>query len=249
MPIFYGKATKAINFLQDKDKEYIARFKLGVKTDTKDITGEILKEEESSVLKEELEKVLELFVGKIFQIPPMYSAVKVSGVALYKLARKGEVVERKEREVLIYSLKCLEFDEKKQEGVLKVFCSSGTYIRTLVEDIALKLGTYGVLLELERTKACGFSIEESLKIEEVKRLQQEEKLEKYIKTIDEIFKDLGEINLNLKEQEKFLNGVMLKINDLKKFKEKEMVRVYGEKFLGLAHNENGFLKIDRIFSD
>ncbi len=235
--------------MQDKNKEYVARLKLGVKTDTKDITGKILKEEKSSVSKEELEKVLGLFIGKIFQIPPMYSAVKVSGVALYKLARKGEIVERKEREVLIYSLKCLKFDEKRQEGVLKVFCSSGTYIRTLVEDIALKLGTFGVLLELERTKACGFSIEESLKIEEVKRLKEEEKLEKYIKTIDEIFKDFGEISLTLKEQEKFLNGVKLKIDGLKKFKEEEMVRVYGDRFLGLAHNENGFLKIDRIFSD
>ena len=177
----------------------------------------------------------------------MYSAVKVSGVALYKLARQGKVVERKEREVLIYSLKCLEFDEEKQEGILEVFCSSGTYIRTLVEDIALKLGTYGVLLELERTKACGFSIDESLKIEEVKRLKEEEKLEKYVKTIDEIFRDLGKISLSLKEQEKFLNGVRLKIEGMENFKEKDMVRVYGEKFLGLAHNEDGFLKIDRIF--
>ncbi len=247
MPVFYGKATKAINFLQDKDKTYLAKFKLGVKTDTKDITGEILKEEKSSVKKKEFEKVLELFLGKIFQIPPMYSAVKVSGVALYKLARQGKVVERKEREVLIYSLKCLEFDEKKQEGILEVFCSSGTYIRTLVEDIALKLGTYGVLLELERTKACGFSIDESLKIEEVKRLKEEENLEKYVKTIDEIFRDLGKISLSLKEQEKFLNGVRLKIEGMENFKEKDMVRVYGEKFLGLAHNEDGFLKIDRIF--
>ncbi len=235
--------------MQDKDKTYLAKFRLGVKTDTKDITGKILKEEKTIVKKEELEKVLELFVGKIFQIPPMYSAVKVSGVALYKLARQGKVVKRKEREVLIYGLKCLEFDEKNQEGVLKVFCSSGTYIRTLVEDIALKLGTYGVLLELERTKACGFSIEESLKIEEVKKLKEEEKLEKYIKTIDEIFKDLGKVSLTLKEQEKFLNGVNLRVDEMKNFKEKEMVRVYGEKFLGLAHNENGFLKIDRVFYD
>lgn len=247
MPVFYGKATKAINFLQDKDKEYVARFKLGVKTDTKDITGKILKEEKSSVLKEELEKVLGLFIGKIYQIPPMYSAVKVSGVALYKLARQGKVVERKKRKVLIYSLKCLEFDEKNQEGVLKIFCSSGTYIRTLVEDISLKLGTYGVLLELERTKACGFSIEESLKIEEVKKLKEEERLEKYIKTIEEIFKNLREVRLNSKEQEKFLNGVRLKVDEMKNFKEKEMVRVCGEKFLGLAHNENGFLKIERVF--
>lgn len=247
MPIFYGKATKTINFLQNKDKEYIARFKLGVKTDTKDITGKILKEENTSVLKEDLEKVLELFIGRIFQIPPMYSAVKVSGVALYKLAREGRVVERKKREVVVYSLKCLEFDEKKQEGVLKIFCSSGTYIRTLVEDISLKLGTYGVLLELNRTKACGFSIEESLKIEEVRRLKEEEKLEEHIKTIDEVFKNLRKVRLNLKEEKKFLNGVRLKIDETKNIKEKEMVRVYGGKFLlGFAHNENGVLNIDRV---
>ena len=242
LPIFFGKATKAISFLKNSDKEYVAHFKFGVKTDTGDITGRPLKKEKSDVLEKDLNKVLVKFIGKIPQIPPMYSAVKIKGVPLYKLARKGEVVERKERFVEIYSLKIVEFSEEKQEGRLKIFCSSGTYVRTLIEDIATKLDTYGTLLELNRTKASGFFLENCLKLEEIKNFNEEGRLDFFILPIEKIFGNLKRVNLNLKDQKRFLNGVLLSY--FENVEEKELLCVYGDRFLGLAHKENGFLKID-----
>ena len=246
LPIFFGKATKAIYFIQNTDKEYISKFKFGLKTDTKDITGKILKEERPFVLKKELEDVLESFIGEISQKPPMYSAVKVSGVPLYKLARQGKVVERENRNIKIYSLKCLEFDEQKQEGILKIFCSSGTYIRTLIEDIAFKLNTFGVVLELKRTIACGFLLKDCVNLDYVEMAEKKEKLEQYVISIESLFKDFEKIQLSLKDQKRFLNGVRIELKLSRK--NGEMFSVYGEKFLGIAENENGFLKIVRVFN-
>ena len=246
LPIFFGKATKAISHIQNTDKEYFAKFRFGVKTDTKDITGEVIKEEKSFVLKESLEEILKFFVGEILQKPPMYSAVKVNGVALYKLARRGEVIERAKRLVKIYGLKCLEFDEEKQEGFLQIFCSSGTYVRTLIEDIAFKLNTYGVLLNLQRTMACGFHLKDCLDLEYIETLKREKKLKFHIILIEDLFKGLEKIELSLKEQKSFLNGVKIPLKISRK--ENEMFSVYGEKFLGIAKSEKGFLKIIRFFN-
>ncbi len=244
LPIFFGKATKVISFLQNTDKEYVARFKFGVETDTKDYTGKVIKTTKKVILKKELEEKIKEFKGKIWQTPPMYSAVKVNGKPLYLLARKGEVVERKKRQIFIYSLKCVDFNETSQEGELKVLCSSGTYIRSLICDLAKALESFGVLTELKRTKACGFCLNECLTLEEVKNLKEKEMLELKIYDKEYPFLNLKKIVLDELQAKQFMNGVKIKI---KKPAEENMFRIYYKNFIGFAHYEDGFLKADRVF--
>lgn len=245
LPIFLNKATKAIAHLNNTDKEYLAEFKFGIKTDTKDITGTILKEQKAYVEKEDLIKCLNFFKGEIFQTPPMYSAVKFNGVSLYKLARKGIVVKRKQRKVKIYGLNCVEFNKKTQSGILKISCSSGTYVRSLVEDLAAKLNTIGVLTNLKRTKACGFCLEKSLTLKEVERLKKSNKLNEYIVSIEELFLNLNSLKLNSAQQKFFLNGAKL---ELKSDGEKDgFFRVYGTKFLGIGVLKDYVLKVEKNF--
>lgn len=246
LPIFYGKATKAIKYLKNTDKEYLAGFKLGVKTDTKDFTGRVIKQEKSSIQKKEWEEALKKFIGKIEQTPPMYSAVKVNGVALYKLARQGKRVDRPKRTVYIFKIKSIKFDEKKQEGIIQIFCSSGTYIRSLVEDIAMSLKTFAMIVSLNRVMACGFSIKQSLSLDEVKILKERDILNRYVLPVDFIFKELKSIELDQNLEKKFLNGVVFKLKE--RLKEKSLVRVYaGGRFLGVAKNEDESLKVEKIF--
>ena len=243
LPIFLNKATKAIKYLKNTDKEYLAEFMLGIKTDTKDITGKILEKEKSFVEKEQLIECLNFFKGEIFQMPPMYSAVKVNGVSLYKLARKGITVKRKKRAVKIYNLSCVEFSQQKQTGVLKISCSSGTYVRSLIEDLAKKLKTIGVLTNLKRTKACGFCLKNSLTLNEVET--KKEQINYLITPIEEIFSNLNSLKLSLNEQKAFLNGAKLqfKTNEEKG----SFFKVYGTDFLGLGVLKDGFLKVEKNF--
>ena len=246
LPIFLNTATKAIIYLENKNKEYVAKFKFGLKTDTLDVTGKILEKEKTNVTKKQLNEIVKKFIGKIEQTPPMYSAVKFKGVALYKLARAGKVVERKKRAVKIYSLEVLEFSEILQEAKIKVFCSEGTYIRSLVEEIAKELGTFGVLVELKRTNACGFLLKDSFTIEKIKELKEENKLGLIIKPIDKVFKNLKKVVLNEKLSFMFLNGVKILVEG--DFKEMELVRVYGVNFFAIGRFEKGLLKPNKILS-
>ncbi len=246
LPIFLNTATKAITYLQNTDKEYVAKFIFGLKTDTLDITGKTLKKEATNVTTKQLNDVIGQFVGKIEQTPPMFSAVKVKGQALYKMARAGKVVERKKREINIYELKVLEFSEILQEAKIKIFCSKGTYVRSLVEDIAKELGTFGALVELQRTNACGFLLEDSLTIEEIKTAKEEQNLDSIIQPVDEIFKNMKKVVLNEKLSHMMLNGVKISIEG--DFKELEFVRVYGINFFGIARFEKGLLKLNKILS-
>ena len=159
LPLFVGRATKCCDILPCQDKTYIAGLKLGIKTDTQDITGIVLEKREVNITKELFHKVVSSFVGEIDQIPPMYSAVKQDGKKLYELARKGITVERKPRKITIYEINILSEDFEKNEFILEVSCSKGTYIRTLCEDIGNSLGCGGTLFSLKRKKAAGFSNE------------------------------------------------------------------------------------------
>ena len=173
LPILIGKATKVQSILPDETKEYVAEFKLGIKSDTQDITGNIIEETICNIKKEDLQKVLDNFIGNIKQIPPMYSAVKQNGKRLYDLARQGIEVERRERSIKIYKLELISFLEKTQEAKILVGCSKGTYIRTLCVDIGDKLDCGAVLTSLRRTLACSFSIKDSITLDEAKRLASE----------------------------------------------------------------------------
>ena len=166
LPVFVGQATRAVEFAEHGKKEYIAGLRLGLSTNTQDITGETLDEHPVNAGREDLEAIFSCFTGEIRQIPPMYSAVKIGGKKLYELARRGQEVERAPRPVTIYELEILEQSDR-ENYVLRVVCSKGTYIRTLCHDIGEALGCGGCLCSLRRTMAAGFTLDQAVTLEQV----------------------------------------------------------------------------------
>ena len=163
LPVFVGRATRAVEFFEHAEKTYEATLRLGISTDTEDITGEILEEKPVNVTEEQFLETLNRFRGEIFQIPPMYSAIKINGQKLCDLARKGREVERKPRPVTIYALDCLSFEG--QTAKLRVHCSKGTYIRTLCKDIGEALGCGGCMESLRRVTAGEYEISQAVTME------------------------------------------------------------------------------------
>lgn len=242
LPIMIGQATKISKYLVEHDKEYIATLKLGIKTDSADGEGNIIEESkfELNQNKEKfyISKINEL-LGKSKQVPPMYSAIKVNGKKLYEYAREGKEVVREVREIEIYDIEIIKFDYEKNEIKFKVQCSKGTYIRTLCESIAEKIGTIGYMKELIRTKLDTFSIDQSIIITELE--QSEDKL-KYIISIEKLFEKCSEIKLDDRKKELFLNGVNLTFNV-----EDGVYKVYNnEQFLGLGIVKKCLLKRDVV---
>ena len=172
--VLIGRAAKAAEYLASNSKEYRARLRLGMTTDSEDTTGNAITWSESIPENQELQAVLPRFRGKIGQIPPMYSALKVGGKKLVDLAREGKVIERQAREIEIFALTA-EPTEEQTDYILNVSCSGGTYIRTLCADIGAALGCGGVMAALERREACGFSIDQSHTIAELEEMTLEER--------------------------------------------------------------------------
>ena len=244
LPLLLGNATKVSKYLINHDKEYEAVIKLGAKTTTADVEGEIIEEKEvnKEKLKEEnIEEVLKSFIGKQQQIPPIYSAIKVNGKKLYEYARQGKEVEIKARNIEIYDLKLLKIDSKNDELTMNVKCSKGTYIRSLCEDIAVKLETLGYMKELNRIQVGEFNIKDSVTIEEFKA-NIENKDYSNIIGIEEIFKEIPEITIKQREYEKYLNGVKIDTDNMD-----GIYRIYlDNKFSGLGIVENKKLKRDLV---
>ena len=165
LPVFVGRATRAVEFAASGSKTYVAGLKLGLETDTQDSTGQVLAEQIVTCDRAAVEAVLDSFRGDIFQVPPMYSALKVNGKKLYQLARKGKSVERKPRPITIFGLDILRQDAP-DHYTIQVTCSKGTYIRTLCHDIGQKLGCGGVMDALRRTEAAGFTLEQAVTLEQ-----------------------------------------------------------------------------------
>ena len=242
LPVFIGRATKACDMLPDSDKEYEAEFRLGVVTDTQDSTGEVLSRSESRVAESDLRAAVDSFLGKQLQVPPMYSAVKVDGKRLYDLARQGIEVERKPREIEIYKIELLSFDEGSQCGKLLISCSKGTYIRTICHDLGQKLGCGAVMTALRRTRAAGFSLSDCITIEEAQKLSDPDVLEKSILPIDRVFSFMDSLELNQKKALAFLNGVKLDADRLDYIGDGKSIAVFcGGRFLATAYisDENG----------
>ncbi len=200
LPVFVGRATRAVEFADQSDKEYIGGLRLGQVTNTQDVTGEVLETHPVSVSETQLEEVLSHFRGEISQIPPMFSAVKIGGKKLYELARKGQEVERKPRKVTISSLEVLS-RESGTDVLLKIGCTKGTYIRTLCHDIGGELGCGGTLYSLERTLAAGFTLDDCVTIEEV-----QEKGEALLRPVADYFQHLPSVTVGKKEEGKIRNG-------------------------------------------
>lgn len=247
LPILVGKGTKLSQYLINHDKEYEVELKLGIKTDTADEEGNVVEEKEvgSNVLeKERVQTVLNGFIGKQKQIPPMYSAIKVKGKKLYEYARKNIKVTVEPRNIEIYEIVLLDIDTTEKIIKFSVKCSKGTYIRSLCEDIAKALGTIGYMKELNRTKVGIFNIENSISIDELeKNKEKKEILARYVIPIErafiQIYGNNNYIILDNKKLELLYNGVKLKSNIVD-----DLYRIYDEenKFIGIASVQDGYLK-------
>lgn len=240
LPLLIGKATGISKYLINHDKTYIATLKLGIKTDTADVEGKVIKEKEVPELSaESVIKALNAMIGQQTQIPPIYSAIKVNGKKLYEYAREGKTVEVKERNIEIYNMKLLELDLNEKEIIFEISCSKGTYIRTVCENIAEKLNTVGYMKELRRTKVGVFDIKNAISIENIKI--DKNLLQENLISIEKFFKSKPEIELTEKELNLFLNGVQLR-----KELPNDLYRIYNNKFIGLGIINDNLLKRDLI---
>lgn len=241
LPLLIGKGTLCSKYLINHDKIYEVQLTLGVKTDTADKEGSIIEEKkvpQGAFQKERIEEVLKTFLGKQEQTPPMYSAIKVKGKKLYEYARKGQEVEVKPRLIEIYEIKLLKINQKEKQIEFQVACSKGTYIRSLCEDIAEKMGTVGYMSKLNRVQVGGFSIEQAISIEQL------EKGEISYITIEELFSNRQEISLEKQRLQLFLNGVKLTMK-----KSDGVYRVYyNQQFIGIGMVDKNFLKRDIILN-
>lgn len=236
LPILVGRPTVLCSHLLDADKEYVAGVKLGITTDTLDITGNIICEKNVSVTKDHLSEVLKGFVGEQLQTPPMYSALKKDGVRLYDLAREGKEVEREARKIKIFELELLGFDD--DEFKIRVLCSKGTYIRSLADDIGKALGTGAALTSLKRTRTAGFNIDECVELDAL----TPENINEYLKNAELAVLNYPEINVSIKQAERFSNGGELALERLRFSKEPQNGEIYrvknSDKFLGLGEVDN-----------
>ena len=195
LPVFVGQATRAVSFAEGGEKEYVAGLRLGRTTNTQDTEGETLTQSPVTVGQEELEAVLPRFTGEISQIPPMFSAIKINGQKLYDLARQGKEVERKARAVTIFALEVVE-QVSETDYILRIRCSKGTYVRTLCHDIGQALGCGGCMFSLRRTMAAGFTLDESVTLE-----QMQEGGEALLRPTDSLFRDRPDYRLKTEKQE------------------------------------------------
>lgn len=252
LPIAIGGATRFIELIPDHDKAYRAVFRLGITTDTLDISGEVLSESEVSVKKEDVERVLDKFRGSISQLPPMYSAIKKDGVRLYEFARKGIEVEREKREVTVYSLSLLSGDEEKNEYEIEVSCSKGTYIRSLISDIGEQLGCGAVMTALRRTKANGVTVDRCYTVDELCEMKEKGILESALHKVDS-FISYDKIKVSQAQARRFSNGGALDCSRFGGKKEPGLYCVYSPDgvFLGVGEiDENQTeLSVKRVFVD
>ena len=248
LPILVGKGTLASKYLINHDKKYIVELQLGTKTDTADGEGKIVKQQpvnKEILTTKNIEKILQSFVGKQEQIPPIYSAIKINGKKLYEYARKGQEIELKPRKIEIYNIKLINYSVEEKQIKFEVFCGKGTYIRSLCEDIAIKFGTVGYMKSLKRIQVGDFKIEDSITIDELNNIIQKNELDKTktIITLEKLFEKIPSIKLDNRKLELFLNGVMLTQ------KQNEGVyKIYNQKneFIGTGTIKDNLLKRDII---
>ncbi|MDR0404904.1 MAG: tRNA pseudouridine(55) synthase TruB [Oscillospiraceae bacterium] len=237
LPILLGKATKALQFMPDTKKIYIASFRLGITTDTQDALGKILTRSDFSISRSACEGALSKFIGEILQIPPMYSALKKNGKCLYQFAREGIEILRQPRPIFIYKMKLTDFNEDTGFGKFVTECSSGTYMRTICHDLGQKLGCGAIMTDLIRINSCGFSIKNSITLEKIE--ESPKNAQNALFELDSLFSIYHKINVSAAQTFRFKCGGALALDRLKIFhgiKNNEILRVYDpeEKFVGLG---------------
>lgn len=242
LPVCLGVGTKLCDMLSDETKEYVAKLRLGITTDTQDMSGTILEEKAVTVTIQEAEEAIYSFLGDYEQIPPMYSALKVNGRKLYELARQGKEVERKARLVRIDELEIMQI--KMPVVRMRVVCSKGTYIRTLCDDIGKKLGCGAAMQSLKRTRVGSFTAGEALTISEVEKHRQNGSLDAFIIPVDQMFSRLKDARVSNEYLKMLENGNCLypkMLNISTALADKEQVRVYNGQgvFFGIYRYEDG----------
>ncbi len=243
LPVFVGKATKACDILPDTKKIYTAGFRLGVSTDTLDITGRVIRENADKVTADRLERIRQQFVGEITQLPPMYSAVKVDGKRLYQLAREGKTVQRTPRKCIVHSIEIISYDDRIREGEMTISCEKGTYVRTIIDDMGNALGTGAVMTSLVRTYSAGFDIAQCLTMEQIEQICKQGRISDVIMSVEKAFEMYGGIRLDRRLTELYKNGVKLYRSQLKEEQQGDIFRVFGSdgSFLGLGTFKNEML--------
>lgn len=243
LPIFVGRATRAAEFMESADKEYVAGLRLGLVTNTQDTTGETLEQHPVNVTREQLETALRRFTGPIEQIPPMYSAIKIGGRKLYELARRGQEVERKPRPVTIHALELL--DGEGAEWTIRVRCSKGTYVRTLCHDIGAALGCGGCMSALQRTRAGGFALSQALTMPQILEFAAENDPQTLLMPVDALFARHPALIVTLAQAGRIRNGADVRDRSFAD----GTYRVYAEdgSFLMLGQATGGTLRVIKNF--
>lgn len=209
LPVFIGRATKAIDLAPDTDKSYTATIKLGVETNTQDIWGEVTCESSPEKDIDKIKQTVLSFKGEQNQLPPMFSAIKVNGVRLYDLAREGLNIERQTRKITVYDITFEGKTQNQDEYKFSVSCSKGTYVRTICADIGIKLGCGATMTSLVRTSALGFKLSDCVTLEEVQKAVDEGRVDELITSIDSVFESFPPIFLSEENEKPYLNGVSI----------------------------------------
>ena len=239
--VFLGRATKAVEFSEAAEKEYVAHLRLGMATDTQDITGSVIDTFDSVPTRAEVETVLRQFCGEIEQIPPMYSAIKINGQKLYDIARRGGEVERRPRRITIHELSLL--GEESGDYVLRIRCSKGTYIRTLCHDIGQALGCGGVMTALRRTCVGAYDVQNAYSVAALSQMERDA-AESLLLPLDNVFSDYEAVNLSPANEAHCRNGrgFSLDVPD-------GQYRLYGadNQFLMFADVQSGMVRAMKRF--
>jgi len=250
LPICIGRATKLAEYLASEDKTYIAEVILGIETNTGDISGEVIATKTVNFDKDTIKQAVQSFHfnvhGEYMQVPPMYSAIKISGKKLYELARKGEIIDRPARPVMIHDIKVLGFEPKKNAFSIEIKCSKGTYIRSLATDIGQLLSCGATMGELIRTQSGVFSIDKAVKLEELKQAAQDERLTEFILPVDELL-PYPKVYISGDELRRALNGNPLPLSVVGEIGSDEGHKfwIYGEdKIIGLYASDSKKLRAE-----
>jgi tRNA pseudouridine55 synthase len=241
LPVFVGRATRGVEFFEHAEKTYEATLRLGITTDTEDTSGNVLTQQEVHVTPEQFEEILPRFRGKILQVPPMYSALKINGQKLVDLARKGKTVERQPREIEIFELENLEFTGDTAR--LRVRCSKGTYIRTLCKDIGEALGCGGCMEALRRVQAGEYTIDEAIPLQQLLEMENPEQV---LRNVDTMFRNYPAVKLTANQEKRCRNGGTFSVK-----LSAGQYRAYSEngEFLMLAKVEDGVMSTVKSFFD
>ena len=246
LPIYIGRAAKTADLNPVSDKKYRATFRLGVTTDTEDVWGKVLTEDEKPVTLAEITDAVKAMQGDIMQMPPMYSAVKINGKRLYDLARQGIEVERATRPVTVYSIELSDYDRQNRTGTLDIHCSKGTYIRTIISDIGKKLGTGAIMTSLCRTMAAGFTLSDCHDIEKLRNMPPEDTAKLVLPT-ERVFSCYDEVSLDDAQKKLFMNGMILDCGRMGiSYPADTRLRLkHGDTFIGVAkvNEENGLKSV------